>query len=98
MYPSVAQIVGFIFLVVVMSGVAIVLNRRIEKRRMAEQAARNAEWVRLDTRRDGEHEPPPSIESTASEQGDELTDESDGQGLPARAKQNGHFSESKRPS
>ena len=97
MYPSVGQIVGFIALVIVMSGLAIALNRRIEKRRMAEQEARNQAWVQLDVRRDADEEPSSESESKTDEHDDEHSDEINDQSLQTRAKQNGHYSESKRP-
>lgn len=97
MYPSIGQIVGFIAVVIVMSGLAIVLNRRIEKRRMAEQEARNQAWVQLDVRRDADEEPSAEIESKTDDHDDERSNEINDQSLQTRAKQNGHYSESKRP-
>ncbi len=90
MYPSVGQIVGFIALVIVMSGVAVALNRRIEKHRMADQEARNRAWVQLDIRRDATEEASSEIESKTDEQADERSDEINDQSLQTRAKQNGH--------
>ena len=98
MYPSVAQLIGFMTLVIIMSGVAILLNRRIEKRRMAEQEARNSSWVQLDVRHDAGEEPSSEAEIAPTEQDDERSDENNGQGFQERVKQNGHRSESTRPS
>ncbi len=100
MSPSIAQYIGFIILVIVMSGVAIELNRRIEKRRMAEETKRNSTWVQLDVHQDSPDEPTPesmTTESAVNEPGDEHTDENDDRSIHMRAKQNGHYSESKKP-
>jgi hypothetical protein len=96
MYPSIAQYIGFIALVIIISGVAIMLNRHIEKRRMAEQEVRDAAWVQLDVRRDAGEEPLPSPEQE-NDPDDEPADENDDQSIQTRAKQNGHYSESKKP-
>jgi hypothetical protein len=106
MSPSVGQYVGFIVLVVILSGVAIELNRRIEKRRMAEETKRNSAWVQLDVHSETTDEPSPetgsplnamSPASTEDDAGDDLADENDVQSMHTRAKQNGHYSESKKP-
>jgi len=99
MSPSVGQFIGFFALVIILSALAIALNRRIEKRRMAEDTLRNSTWVQLDVRRDSAEEPSPEPEGVPqaeSEPVDEHTDESSDQSLHARAKQNGHYSESKK--
>lgn len=101
MSPGIGQYVGFIVLVVILSGVAIELNRRIEKRRMAEQTKRNSAWVQLDVHSESTDEPSPEIAGAASteiEAGDEPADENDALSMHTRAKQNGHYSESKKPS
>jgi hypothetical protein len=97
MYPSVGQIIGFLALVIIMSSIAIVLNKRIEKRRMAAQQARNRAWVKLDVQRDAASKLPPEPEGEAGEQDDEGGDEGEDRGLQTRARQNGHYSESKKP-
>lgn len=93
MYPSIGQIIGFLALVIIMSAIAIMLNKRIEKRRMAEQQARNRAWVTLDVQRDAASELPPEPETGPGEQADE---DDDGE-MQTRARQNGHYSESKKP-
>ncbi len=97
MEPSIAQYIGFIVLVVIMGVLAMALNRRIEKRRMTdEQASRGAGWVKLDVQQESADDLLPSPEPE-SEPDDEHAEENDGQNMHARAKQNGHFSESKKP-
>lgn len=97
MYPSIGQIIGFLALVIIMSAIAIMLNKRIEKRRMAEQQSRNRAWVKLDVQRDVSTELPPEPETEPGEQEDEHSDEGDDGGMQTRARQNGHYSESKKP-
>ena len=100
MYPSIGQYIGFIVLVIIMSGVAIELNRRIEKRRMAEETKRNSTWVQLDVHQDSPDDPPPESMTGAravNDPGDERIDEGDEHSNQMRAKQNGHYSESKKP-
>ena len=97
MGPSIVQYIGFTVLVIIMSGVAMALNRRIEKRRMAAgQESRDAGWVKLDVHKDSAVEPLLSPEPE-SEPDDERADENDDQNLHTRAKQNGHYTESKKP-
>ncbi len=100
MSPNIAQYIGFIVLVIIMSGLAVELNRRIEKRRMAEETKRNSAWMQLDVHKDIPDEPSPesmTSESVVNEPGDERTDENDDRNFHLRAKQNGHYSESKKP-
>lgn len=98
MEPSIAQYIGFIVLVIIMGVLAMALNRRIEKRRMAaEQASRRVGWVNLNVQQESESAdeplPPPEPEIEPEE---EHADESDGQNMHTRAKQNGHYTESKK--
>lgn len=100
MGPSIAQYIGFIVLVVIMSALALELNRRIEKRRMDEQKSRDSAWVQLDIRHDHVDEPPSEpadLADTEDKAGNEPGGEDEDQSIHTRAKQNGHFTESKKP-
>ena len=91
MNPDVVQYIGFIVAALILTWGVIELNRRYFDRRRVDIGPRHTSWVKLDTRK--------ADESEEALPGDDADDEEDNEkaesGIQARAKQNGHHSESK---
>ena len=88
MNASAAQYVGFIVAALILTWAVIEINRRYFRRRRADVRSLNT-WVPLDTK-----QPDAAEESVPDSENDE-TDASVEQDLQTRARQNGHYSESK---
>jgi len=91
MNPGAMQYVVFIIIALILSWAVIEINKRFFRRRKADIRSPGA-WAHLDT-----GQPDAAEGSLPGSDGDKETDdggEPDGQ---ARARQNGHYSESKKP-
>lgn len=90
MNSSAIQYAGFIVAALIITWGVIVINRRyFERRKMDARSLKT--WVHLDaTQPDAPEEPLPAVKAD-----DEPTDSSE-QDMQTRARQNGHYSESKR--
>ena len=91
MNSSAVQYIGFIVAVLILSWAVIEINRRYFRRRKMDVRSLNT-WVHLDTAQ-------PDAPDDSSPTGDAGTEsgESSEQNLQTRARQNGHYSESKKP-
>ena len=91
MNSSAVQYVGFIVAALILTWAVIEINRRYFRRRRGDVRSLNT-WVQLDTGQPGAKE-----EDLPASGDDENTDDSGEQDLQTRARQNGHYSESKKP-
>ena len=93
MNSSAVQYVGFIVAALILTWAVIEINRRYFRRRRVDVRSLNT-WVQLDT-----DQPDATEEGRPASDDDEDTgtDNSGEQGLQTRARQNGHYSESKKP-
>jgi hypothetical protein len=91
MNSSTVQYIGFIVAALILSWATIEINRRYFRRRKTDARSLNT-WVHLDTGQSDAKE-----ESLPASDDDEGTEESSEQDLQTRARQNGHYSESKKP-
>ena len=91
MNSSAVQYVGFIVAALILSWAVIEINRRYSRRRKMDVRSLNT-WVPLDTAR-----PDAPDESLPTDDASAEPDESSEQHLQTRARQNGHYSESKKP-
>ncbi len=93
MNSSAAQYVGFIVAALILTWAVIEINRRYFRRRRVDVRSINT-WVHLDT-----GQPDATEEGLPASDDDEDTgtDNSGDQDLQTRARQNGHYSESKKP-
>jgi hypothetical protein len=91
MNSSTVQYAGFIVAALILSWAAIEINRRYFRRRRGDVRSLNT-WAPLDT-----GQPDATEESLSASDDDEDTAESGEQDLQTRARQNGHYSESKKP-
>ncbi len=95
MNPMTAQYIGFVVVTLILIWAVIELNRRLSRRRTSERRSTQGQWIQLNARRiDDEETGPATPEPTESEEVFEDTDPE----IHTRAKQNGHYSESKKPS
>ncbi len=94
MNPTVAQYIGFVVIALILIWAVIELNSRISRHRENEREAARSTWVNLDTRRADEEREEARASSADQAESNESLEESD-PGLHTRAKQNGHYSESK---
>lgn len=90
MNSSAVQYVGFIVAALILSWAVIEINRRYFRRRKVDVRSLNT-WVPLDTAQPDATEDIVPDSDTGAEPG-----ESSEQNLHARARQNGHYSESKK--
>jgi len=91
MNPDIVQYVVFIIAALILSWGVIELNKRYFGRRNVDVGSLNT-WTNLDTRKAGEAEEPLPGNGADEEEEDDEKAES---GIQTRAKQNGHYSESK---
>ncbi|GAC1568778.1 MAG: hypothetical protein NVS3B14_19230 [Ktedonobacteraceae bacterium] len=91
MNPSVVQYVGFIVAVLILTWAVIEINRRYFRGRGRKVKSLNT-WIHLET---GQHEA--TEESLPAGEADEEADDTGEQSMQTRARQNGHYSESKKP-
>ena len=91
MNSSAVQYAGFIVAALILSWAAIEINRRYFRRRRGDVRSLNT-WIHLDT-----GQPDATEESLTASDDDEDTAESSEQDLQTRSRQNGHYSESKKP-
>lgn len=93
MNSSAVQYVGFIVAALILTWAVIEINRRYFRRRKVDVRSLNT-WVHLDT-----GQPDATEEGLPARDDDEdtSTDNSGEQDLQTRARQNGHYSESKKP-
>jgi len=91
MNSSAVQYAGFIVAALILTWAVIEINRRYFRRRRADVRSLNS-WVQLDTGQSNASE-----ENLPASNDDEDTAESGEQNLHTRARQNGHYSESKKP-
>ena len=91
MNSSAVQYVGFIVAALILTWAVIEINRRYFRRRRADVRSLNT-WVHLDT-----GQPDAKEEGQPARDDDKETDDSGEQDLQTRARQNGHYSESKKP-
>lgn len=93
MNPMTAQYIGFVVVTLILIWAVIELNRRISRRRTSERRSTQGRWIQLNARRiDDEETAPATPEPTESE---EVFEDNDTE-IHTRAKQNGHYSESKK--
>ena len=93
MNPSALPYVGFIVAALILTWDAIEINRRYFRRRKVDVRTLNT-WVHLDTAQSDATEGNLPAPASASDEEAEHTSE---QNLQTRARQNGHYSESKKP-
>ena len=91
MNPSTVQYVGFIVVALILTWAVIEINRRYSRRRKMDVRSLNT-WVHLDTA-----QPDAPEESLPANDASTESAESNEQNLQTRARQNGHYSESKKP-
>ena len=91
MNSSAVQYAGFIVAALILTWAVIEINRRYFRRKRGDVRSLNT-WVQLDTGQPGATE-----EGLAASGDDVNTDDSGEQDLQTRARQNGHYSESKKP-
>ena len=88
MDPSTVQYAGFIVVALILIWAAIEINRRYFRRRKADMRSINT-WVHLDASQpDAAEDGQPAKNIDATDSGE--------QDMQTRARQNGHYSESKR--
>lgn len=93
MNSSAVQYAGFIVAALILTWAVIEINRRYFRRRRVDARSLNT-WVHLDTGQPGVTEEG----QPASDDGEDVgTADSGEQDLQTRARQNGHYSESKKP-
>ncbi|HKV57843.1 MAG TPA: hypothetical protein VJO32_06155 [Ktedonobacteraceae bacterium] len=91
MNSSTVQYVGFIVAALILTWAVIEINRRYSRRRKTDVRSLNT-WVHLDTAQpDAPEESLPASDASAEPA------DSNEQNLQTRARQNGHYSESKKP-
>jgi len=95
MNPSTIPYVGFIVAALILTWAAIEINRRYFRRRKVDVRTINT-WVPLDTTQSDATEG--KLSASAKDADEEADDASEHeQNLQTRARQNGHYSESKKP-
>ena len=90
MNSSTVQYIGFIVAALILTWAVIEINRRYFQRRKTDIRSVNT-WVHLDT---GQSEP--TEEGIPATSDDDETESSSEQDLQTRARQNGHYSETKK--
>lgn len=95
MNPMTAQYIGFVVVALILIWAVIELNRRISRRRTTERRSTQGLWVPLHARRADDEETGSASPETA--EGEDVFEDNDAE-IHTRAKQNGHYSESKKSS
>lgn len=97
MNPMTAQYIGFVVVALILIWAVIELNRRISRRRLNERRPTQGPWLSLNPRRVNDEEAAPVSPQPDSAESEDAFEDSDAE-IHTRAKQNGHYSESKKPS
>lgn len=93
MNPMTAQYLGFVVVTLILIWAVIELNRRISRRRTSERRSTQGQWIQLNARRIDDEETGPATPEPA--ESEEVFEDNDTE-IHTRAKQNGHYSESKK--